>query len=66
MYAQPELDKWGLFYCQNDTKIAKSFIDTMKQCFQTINYSSNPPREFPIRGNRFPEWETELKKNLGP
>jgi hypothetical protein len=23
MFSQPELDKWGVFYCQQDTKIAK-------------------------------------------
>ena len=51
MYQQPSLDKWGIFYCENDTKTAKQFIDTMKKCFDTIQYSCNRPREFAIRGN---------------
>ena len=36
MYQQPALNKWGIFYCENDTKVAKQFIDTMKKCFDTI------------------------------
>lgn len=36
----------------------------MGQCFSTINYDSNRPREFPVRGNRFNEWERILDDNL--
>jgi len=53
MFSQPELDKWGVFYCAQDTKIAKQFIDTMGKCLEQINYSAQQPREFPIRTNRF-------------
>ena len=60
------MSTWGVFYCENDTKVAKQFIDTMRQCFQTINYECGAPREFPIRGNRFNEWQQCLKSNLNP
>jgi len=66
MYQQPSLSKWGIFYCENDTKTAKSFIDTMGKCFDTIQYDSNRPREFAIRGNNFREWEKTLRDNLNP
>lgn len=66
MYTQPELDKWGVFYCQNDTKTAKQFIDTMGKCFETINYASNRPREFVLRSNNARDWEKELRSNLSP
>jgi hypothetical protein len=55
-----------VFYCENDTKTAKSFIDTMKQCFQQIDFEVAPPREFAIKTNRFPEWRDVLKANLNP
>jgi hypothetical protein len=53
MYAQPELDKWGVFYCKNDKGIANQFIDTMKKCFETISYNAGKPREFAVNSNRF-------------
>lgn len=39
-------------------------METMEKCFQQINYPVSQPRLFPIRSNRYPEWENALKSNL--
>jgi aubergine len=38
----------------------------MGKCLEQINYSAQQPREFPIRSNRFQDWERTLKDNLNP
>jgi len=38
----------------------------MGKCFETINYQSNRPREFAIRGTNPKDWERELRENLSP
>ena len=42
------------------------FLETMQKCFEQINYKVGRPREFPVRSNRFPDWERALKDNLNP
>lgn len=66
MYEQPGLTQWGIFYCEQDKRTATQFMETMQKCCETFKYQVNKPREFGIRGNRFPEWRDALKKNLNP
>ena len=42
------------------------FLETMQKCFEQISYKVGRPREFPVRSNRFSDWETALKSNLNP
>jgi len=60
------LTQWGIFYCEQDKRTATQFMETMQKCCETFKYQVNKPREFGIRGNRFPEWRDALKKNLNP
>jgi hypothetical protein len=40
------------------------FMETMEKCFETIDYKVKRPRLFPVKSNRFGDWERELKSNL--
>lgn len=32
MYEQPNINKWGIFFCEFDRKTAQQFMDTMQKC----------------------------------
>ena len=66
MYEQPPLERWGIFYCEQDRRTANMFLETMQKCFEQINYKVGRPREFPVRTNRFQDWEQSLKSSLNP
>jgi aubergine len=67
MFTQPELDKWGIFFCENDRKLVEtSFMTTLSQVSQTYKLRSNKPVLFGIKGDRWNEWEETLRKTLNP
>jgi aubergine-like protein len=64
MYAQPDLKRWGIFYCENDRRTAVQFIETMQKCTETFHYQVSKPREFAMRTNRFDDWQREIKQSV--
>ena len=38
----------------------------MCKCFEQFNYKVQKPREFPVRSNRFQDWEQLIRDNLNP
>ena len=64
MYEQPALNKWGVFFAEFDRKNAQCFMETMQKCCEQFKYTANKPREFPVKGTRFADWENALKSNL--
>jgi len=38
----------------------------MIKCTETFGYEVSKPREFPIRTNRFEDWERAIRDNINP
>lgn len=66
MFTQPKLNVWGVFHCQNDTRLVESFMGVLQQVIKTYNVDCNKPRLFAVRTDRWDDWERELKTNLNP
>lgn len=61
MYEQPALKKWGIFYTDQDKKVAIQFMETMMKCTETFGYDICKPKEFCQRSNRFDDWERSIQ-----
>jgi aubergine len=67
MFTQPKLDKWGIFFCDNDKSLVeKSLMTTLAQVIKTYNVQSDKPAMFGVKSDRWSDWDTMLKANLNP
>ena len=66
MSEQKPMTRWGIFCTNRDRKVADQFSQTMKQCFQQVNYEADAPRIFEVNSPRVEDWMKELKSNLNP
>ena len=67
MFTQPKLDKWGIFFCENDRKLVEqSLMSTLAQVIKTYNVQSDKPLLFGVRTDKWNDWDAVLKQNLNP
>ena len=64
MYEQPAIKKWAIFYTDMDRRTAMMFMETLNKCTESFAYDVKKPREFPIRTNRFEDWEKVIRENI--
>ena len=64
MYEQPNLAKWGIFYCDFDKRNAQTFMDMMQKCCEQFKYKASRPREFCVNGTRSHDWIKSIEQNL--
>lgn len=67
MFSQPNLDKWGVFFCENDRKLVEtSFMTTLNQVIGTYKVQCSKPALFGVKSDRWNDWDSILKGNLNP
>ncbi|OMJ88066.1 hypothetical protein SteCoe_10049 [Stentor coeruleus] len=67
MFSQPNLDKWGVFFCENDRKLVESsFMTTLNQVISTYKVQCQKPVLFGVKSDRWNDWEQILRSNLNP
>ncbi|OMJ75543.1 hypothetical protein SteCoe_25277 [Stentor coeruleus] len=67
MFAQPRLDKWGIFHCENDKKLVEqSLMANLIQVIKTFNVSCEKPAIFSVSSDKWNDWDRVLRQSLNP
>ena len=67
MFSQPKLDKWGIFFCENDRKLVEqALMTTLAQVIKTYNVQSDKPALFGVKTDKWTDWDSMLRGNLNP
>lgn len=67
MFSQPNLDRWGVFFCENDRKLVEtSFMTTLNQVIGTYKVQCSKPALFGVKSDRWNDWDNLLKSTLNP
>jgi aubergine-like protein len=66
MFEQPELKIWGIFHMENDKRLVDSFMGILQQVIQQFEVQCQKPVIFPVRGDRWEEWDRNLREKLNP
>ncbi|CDW87091.1 macronuclear development protein 1 [Stylonychia lemnae] len=64
MYDQPQLLKWGIFYQERDSGIAKDFLINMEKSILTFGYPAKQMASFVVKGNTYETWRQTLLVKL--
>ncbi|CAG9312433.1 unnamed protein product [Blepharisma stoltei] len=66
MFQQPPLDRWGIFYCENDKRLIDQFMTVMQQVIGTYKVNCQKPAMFGVKSDRWNDWDQKLKESLNP
>ena len=67
MYTQPKLDKWGIFFCENDRKLVEqSLMSNLLQVIKSFNVVCEKPALFGVKSDKWQEWDRLLRQSLNP
>nr|AEX87966.1 Otiwi4 [Sterkiella histriomuscorum] len=64
MYDQPAIQKWGIFFQERDSQLAKEFLFHMEKNIQQFGYPAKQMASFVVKGNTFDTWRSTLMSKL--
>lgn len=67
MFYQPKLDKWGVFYCDNDKKLVEqSLMINLIQAVKGFQVLCEKPAMFAVNSDKWQDWDRVLRASLNP
>jgi aubergine-like protein len=64
MFNQPPIRMWGIFHVESEKRLVDSFLSVLQQVIQQFQVVCEKPATFPIRSDRWEDWDAELRRRL--
>jgi aubergine-like protein len=67
MFSQPKIDKWGIFFCENDKQLVeRNLVANLLQVVKTFHFACEKPAMFSVSSERWQDWDRVLRATLNP